>query len=47
MIPRLSTTDRLIGWLACKAIKLLRVSDAEWHALCEHYEREETPCKPS
>lgn len=35
MIPRLSTTDRLIGWLACKAIKLLRVSDAEWHALCE------------
>lgn len=34
MIPDLSRTDRIMGWLACKAIELLRVSDAEFDALC-------------
>lgn len=34
MTPKLSGVDRLIGWLACKAIKLCRISDAEWDALC-------------
>lgn len=34
MIPKLSGVDRLIGWLACKAIRLCHVSDAEWDALC-------------